>query len=130
MTANPQDIAQFTTDGVLVISPVDPDISTAIAANHVDARDGTSIEIEHFFDLASDSQAMLDELFALRSRVQPLYLAVEIEDDLGLGYLIEVAPTVPCFRIVDEQAGLSEIARLRAYAVNYANDRYSVELIE
>lgn len=130
MAADPDDIARYTTDGVLVVAPTDPAVSTAIQAAHIDARDGSGSEIEHFFDAEADSQAMLDELFALRSRVQPVYLAVEIDDSLGLGSSIPVAAQVPCFRIVDDATGLSEIVRVRGYAANLGTDRYSVELIQ
>lgn len=130
MAADPDDIARYTTDGVLVVAPVDPAVSAAIQAMHIDARDGTATEIEHFFDTEADSQAMLNELFALRSQVQPLYLAVEIDDSLGLGSTVAVAPTVPCFEIVDQAVGLSRVVRVRGFATNFGTDRFSVELIQ
>ena len=130
MPANAEDIARYTTDGVLVVAPVDPAVSAAIQTTHIDARDGSGSEIEHFFDNEADSQAILDELFALRSQVAPLSLAVEIDDALGLGTAIPIAATVPCLRIVDHAVGLSQVVRVRAYAANFATDRFSVELIQ
>lgn len=130
MAADPEDIARYTTDGVLVVAPADPAISAAIQAVHIDARDGSGTEIEHFFDTEADSQALLDELFALRSQVQPLYLAIEIDETLGLGTAIPVAASVPCFRVFDDAIGLSQVVRVRAYAANFATDRFSVELIQ
>lgn len=130
MAADPEDIARYTTDGVLVVAPSDPAVSAAIQAAHIDARDGSGTEIEHFFDDPADSQAMLDELFALRSRVDPVYLAVEIDDSIGIGSAIPVAPAVPCFRIIDAGRGLDQVVRVRGYAANFATDRFSVELIQ
>ena len=130
MPADPDDIALYTTDGVLVVAPTDPAISAAIQATHIDARDGSANEIEHFFDTEAASQLLLNELFALRSQVQPLYLAVEIDESLGLGSTIPVQASVPCLRVVDDATGLSQVVRVRAYAANFATDRFSVELIQ
>lgn len=129
MAALPADIARFTTDGVLIVSPVNPAISAAIAANFIDARDGTNQEIEYFFDDVDDAQAMLDELFDYQSRIQPIYLAVETDEGLGLGDAIAIAPAVPCVGLTDAQAGLAATLRVRAYAVDFNTDRYSVELL-
>lgn len=130
MAADPADIARFITDGILIVSPVDPAVSAAIAAAHIDALDSGTGEIEQFFDEEADGQAMLDELFAIQSAVNPPYFAVEIEDSLGLGSAIPISPKVPCFRLTDEAQGLSVLLRTRGYAIDLGADRYSVELIQ
>ena len=130
MAANPLDVARYTTNGVLVVSPIDPAISQAIAGTFVDAQDGTETEIEHFFDAEADCQALLDETFSIVSRIAPAYLALELDDTLGLGTAIPIAPLVPTARLVDERTGLDRVVRVRAYAVDYGTDRYSIEVIE
>ena len=130
MAANALDIARYTTNGVLVVSPTNPAISQAIAGTFVDAQDGTETEIEHFFDNEADSQVLLDETFGIVSRIAPTYLALELADTLGVGTSVPIAPLVPTGRLVDERTGLNRIVRIRAYAVDYGTDRYSVEVIE
>lgn len=130
MSADPADIARYTTDGVLIVAPQNPAVSAAIAAGFIDAKDGSAGEIEYFFDDPADAQAMLDELFGYLSQVQPPYVAVEIDDSLGLGSTVPIAPRVPCFMITDDVAGFSAVARVRGYAVDLGSDRYSVELIK
>lgn len=130
MSADPADIARYTTDGVLIVAPQNPAVSAAIAAGFIDAKDGSAAEIESFFDDPADAQAMLDELFGYLSQVQPPYVAVEIDDSLGLGFTVPIAPRVPCFTITDDVAGFATVARVRGYAVDLNTDRYSVELIK
>ncbi|MBX9816066.1 MAG: hypothetical protein K2X76_15315 [Sphingomonas sp.] len=130
MPANPADVARYTTNGVLVVSPINPAVSAAIAANFIDARDGTETEIEHFFQYETDCQVLLDESFALLSQADPVYLALELNDDLRLGTAYPIAPLVPTARLVDERNGLDRIVRVRAYAIDTGTDRASIEVIE
>lgn len=130
MPASPSDIAKFATDGVVVVSPSDPAVAAAIRAAHIDARDLGTQEIEHFFDSPVDSQAMLDELFGILSRVDPFDLAVEVDQSIGLGHSLPITPNVPCARIVDSESGVDKAVRVRSYAADSGADRYSVAVRE
>ena len=130
MAATPADIARYTTDGVLVTSPLDPATSQAIAAAHIDARNGINNEIEMFYDTAADTQAALDEIFALLSQVNPAYLAVELDETIGLGSSIALAPRVPTIGVVDLAAGVMLGLRVRAFASEMGTDRFAVELLQ
>lgn len=123
MSADPADIAKFTSDGV-VVSATD----TALRDAHPDAQEAD--EIEMFYDAAADAATMLAERFGLRSKVAAVHEAVEVEEGLGLGSTVALAPTVPCFAIVDESRQLAKTVRTRAYVFDAGTDRYSVEVIE
>ena len=130
MAATPSDIARYTTDGVLLTSPLDRSISTAIAADHIDARNGSDREIEMFYDQAAHAQIALDERFAVLSRVNPFHAGIEVEEVLNMGGTIPIAPAVPRFSVVDEQQNLFVTARTRAYAHDMNSDRMSVEVLQ
>lgn len=128
MPAAPADIALYTTDGVVVYSPIDTAISAGIKGDHIDARSLVEREVESFCDTAADAQALLDEAFAILSTVAPANFGIEIEDSLGLGSAVAVTPTVPCYQVQNDQTGLSVLCRVRAFAAEYGSDRFSVEL--
>lgn len=129
MPAAVVDIARYTTDGVVVTAPTDPAVTAAIEAAFSDAQDGGETEIEYFFDTEADAQAMLNELFAIKSQVNPTYIALETDSSLGLGTDIPIAPVVPTFTVTDG-VDLIGALRLRGYAFDSGTDRYSVELIK
>jgi hypothetical protein len=130
MAANPADIARYTTNGTLITAPANPLVSAAIKGDHIDARDGGANEMETFWVDPDDAQVMAEALFSYQSQVDPLYLAVEVSETLGLGSTIPIAPRVPCARITDLAAGLDTTARVRSYAQDMGTDRFSIEVIE
>lgn len=130
MPALPNDIAKFTTDGVVITSPAVPAVGEAIKAAHIDAEDGDGSEIEMFYDSAADAQIMLDEKFVLRSKINPLHAGIEVEETLGIGVIIPISPVVPSFRCIDDSSEIDRVARLRAFAYETGSDRYSIEVIE
>jgi hypothetical protein len=124
VTALPADVAKYTNDGVVVTST-----NPAIKAEHVDARNSGAGEIEMFFDSEADAQILLDEKFTYLSKISPVHDGIEVEESLGLGTTVAIAPQVPSFRVVDESRQLDQVARVRAYAFDLATDRFSVEVI-
>lgn len=129
MSAIPGDIALYTTDGVLLTSPVDPAVSAAIAADNIDAKSSGTSEIVMFYDSAVDGQIYLDERFAYLSKVNPVHLGIEIDEALDLGGAIALTPHVPTFQVVDRDANFNALARTRAYAHDMATDRFSIEVL-
>lgn len=129
MPATPADIATFTTDGVVITSPVDPAVSAAIAADNIDARNGTDQEREMFYDHAADAQWALDETFVYLRKINPIHLGIEVEEAIDIGGGIPIAPQVPTFRCVDETTGMDENARCRAFSHDMGTDRFSVEVL-
>jgi len=128
MTALPADIAKYTADGIVVTT--NAVTGAAIKAAHVDAQDLGDQEIEMFFVNDAHAQAMLDERFALLSIVDPVHEGIEVEEALGLGTTIAIAPTVPSFRVVDDSRNIDQVVRLRAYAHDMSTDRFSVEVLQ
>jgi hypothetical protein len=124
MAALPADIAKYTTDGKVITSSNAP-----LKAAHPEAEDIVE-EIEMFFDTEADAQVLLDEKLVLRSRLGGLHEGVEVDESLGLGTTVPIAPTVPCYRFVDAMRGIDRVARVRAFAYESGTDRYSVELEE
>lgn len=129
MAADPADIALYTTEGVIVYSPSNPAVGAAILAVHIDAQNLVDTQIETFFDSATDAQVLLDEAWAILSTVNPASYGIEIDDTLGLGSSLAVTPTVPCFTIVDDVRGTTQVARVRAYTAEYGSDRFAVEML-
>ncbi len=125
MPATAADIAKYTTDGTLLTAS-----STVIRDAHSDAEDLGSEEIEMFFDSAADGTTLLNERFALLSKIGAVHEAVEVDSSLQLGTVTAIAPTVPCFRVVDEKRNMDKVVRTRAYAHDTGTERYSVEVIE
>ena len=125
MSALPADIAKYTKDGVVITNE-----NAALRAAHNEADDRLGSPIEMFFDSVADGQAMLDEKFALLSKINPAHEGIEVEENLRLGQDIPIAPSVPCFRIVDEEREIDTVARVRAYAYETEQDRFSIEVIE
>lgn len=129
MSALPGDIALYTTDGVLLTSPVDPAVSAAIAADNIDAKSSGTSEVVMFFDNASDGQIYLDERFSYQSKVNPAHIGIEIEDIIDLGGSIPLTPNVPTFTVVDSDINFTATVRTRAYAQDMGTDRFSVEVL-
>lgn len=125
MAASPADIAKYTVDGVVITSE-----NAGLKAAHPDAADLGGEEIEMFFVLSSNAQTMLDEKLSLRSKVDPIHVGVEVEESLAIGTSVAIAPTVPCFRYIDEDWEQDVVARTRAFAYESGSDKYSVELLE
>lgn len=128
MTALPADIAKYTNDGIVVTT--NAAAGAAIKAAHPDARDFGDSEIEMFFVSDVHAQAMLDERFAILSTIDPLHEGIEVEEALGLGVTIPLAPTVPSFRVVDDSRGIDKTVRTRAYVHDLGTDRFSLEVLE
>lgn len=125
MTALPDDIAKYTTDGVVITAE-----DAALKALHPDAINRGTEEIEFFFRVQAHAQVMLDEKLDMLSRPAPLSEGVEVEESLNIGTVIPIAPTVPNFRFIDEDRLIDVVARTRAFAYETGSDRYSVELRE
>ena len=125
MAANPADIAKFTSDGI-VITVADQLLETV----HPDALDGRQEEIEMFFASAGDGQVLLAERFALLAIHEPVHEMVEIEDRMGLGTDIPLAPVVPSFSVVDDVRDIKTTCRLRGFSIELESDREAVEVIE
>ncbi len=125
MTASAADVAKFTTDGTLITS-----VSTAIRDAHPDAEDLGSEELEMFFDNVADGTTLLTERFNILSKLGAVHEAVEVDSSLKLGTVTAIAPTVPCFRVLDEKRNMDKVVRTRAYAHDTGTERYSVEVIE
>lgn len=125
MPALPSDISRFTTDGVVITKE-----NTAIRDMHPDAVDNGDKEIEMFYDSAADTEAMLNEKFTLMSKVNPAHEAIEVDESLGIGTTIPIAPTIPCYRVIDDERELDVVARTRAIAYETGSDRHSIEVIE
>jgi hypothetical protein len=129
MTATPADVALYMNDGRLFASP-DKATSDALKAAHIDAQNGGDTEIEMFWDSADHGQILLDERFDYLGQIDPAHEGIEVEESLLLGTDVPIAPTVPCFTIVDDSRGLNVLCRTRAYAADLTSDRCSVEVLE
>lgn len=125
MSATPAAIAKYTNDGVVLTNE-----DLAMHEAHPEAIDMLGEPIEMFFDSAADGQAILDDLFAIRSALNPVHEGIEIDENLRIGQDIPIAPSVPCFRIIDEERGIDTTARLLAFAHQSNDDGYSVEVME
>lgn len=124
MPATPADIAEYTSDGVVITAS-----TPAILASHPEAIDQGDHEIEMFFDSAADAAVVLAETFGILSQLNPLHEAVVVEESLGLGSTIPLTPTTPCFRVIDEERNIDTTLRTRAYAYEAGSDHYSIELV-
>src|SRR6478752_9976829 len=118
MTATPADVAKYTSDGILLTKEL-----ASIKTNHLDAQESGDTEIEMFFENSAHGQVLLDERFAILSQASALHEGIEVDDTLGLGNTIPIAPTVPCLRVVDGERGIDEVARVRAFAYDGETDR-------
>jgi hypothetical protein len=127
MPASPSDIAKYTSDGVVVTVPADPDVANAILAVFPDAKRGD--EEESFFIDPGHAQAMLQERFFYLSDPAPIHEAVQVEENIGIGIAIGVVPQVPSVRVIDESRGIDRIVRVAGYQVDRATDRYSIEVL-
>lgn len=125
MTALPADIAKYTNDGVVIIAE-----NAALKATHPDAVDESTDEKEMFFVNPAHAQIFLDECLALRSKPMGLHEGVEVDDNLGVGTKIPIAPVVPSFRFLDSEHGVDVVARTRGFIYEMGQDRCSVELME
>jgi hypothetical protein len=125
MTALPADVAKYTSDGVVITSE---DLALKLA--HPEAEDRGTDEIEMFFVDPAHAQILLNEKLILVSNPSPIHEGVEVEESLGIGTTIGLAPVVPNFRFIDETRGIDVVARTRGIAYETGSDRYSVELLE
>lgn len=124
MAATPARIAKSTVDGV-ALSRVD----AALRAEHPDAIDDGSAEIEMFFDDPVDADLLLEERWTWRKQVGRIHEAVEVSDSLGLGTTVPVVPAVPQFQVRDAKRLIDTTAKTRAFVADHQADRYSVELL-
>ena len=124
MPATPAYIAEFTTDGV-ALSRVD----TALRVAMPSAVDEGGSEIEMFFDLAADGEVLLEERWQLVKSLTRIHEAVETETSMGLGTTVPLSPAVPRFTLVDSPRGINQTASVRAFVIDRAAERYSVELL-
>lgn len=122
MVATPEAIAKYTEDGQLLIAN-DVDLLAA----HPDAKDAG--DINTMFRFVADGQAMLDLRAAMLKKVGALHEMVEVTDELGVGTTIPVAPQVPTFTVIDASRDLKGLGRVRAVAIDFTIDRYSIELV-
>ncbi len=83
-----------------------------------------------FYDTAANAQIMLDEKFLYVSQANPPHVGIEIYEDISFGEDIPIAPSTPCFTLLDEDGGLSVLARTRAYAHDTGTDRFSLEMLK
>lgn len=126
MPATPADIARYTQDGIVVVT--NSVTGAAIKAAHPDARDMGDTEFEFFFVSDAHAQAMLDEKFALTSAIDPDHVGVEVEEAIGIGVTIPIAPTVPSFRVIDDTHNLDSVSRVRSFANDTGTDRFALEV--
>src|SRR4051812_25184486 len=124
MPASPARIPMMTSDGV-ALSRVDSALRTA----QPNASDENGTEREYFFDTQADTDAMIDEYWNWRKTPGRVHEAVETDSGFGLGTTVAVSPAIPQFTVVDDGRGINALARVRAFAVDYTKERYSVELL-
>lgn len=122
MPAAPNDIARYTQDGV-ALTFKDQDLKNR-QPNATDAG-----EIPTFFRYRADAQVKLTERGALLGGLGRLHEAVELDEVLGVGTKIPVAPVVPSFRLVDDDRDLDRNGRTRSISFDTTTDRYSLELV-
>lgn len=125
MTATPVSVAKFTRDGITLTRE-----DTAIREAQRDALTTGETAIETFFDQRLHAQVLLDEMWETFSRVSPLHEGIEVTQTLGLGTVIPLTPSVPCFQVIDEERGINRLARTRAFSYDTGSESYSVEVLE
>jgi hypothetical protein len=123
MPALPADIAKYTTNGVVVTAKDD-----TILDRFPDAIDASTEEIEMFYDSADDARTVTNALFAIRSKIAPAHIAVEVLEGLSLGNSIPIAPTAPSFTVLDEDKRINENMRVISYGYQMGSGRHSIEL--
>lgn len=114
----------MTTDGVQ-LSRVD----TSIRVADPNAVDEGGSEIEMFFDTDADAGTLLDERWNWRKTRNRIHEAVEVETGFGLGTTVAVVPAVPRMTVQDDSRNLNQTVNIRAFAVDYTKERYSLELL-
>lgn len=123
MVATAARIALSLNDGV-VLSKVD----ATLKAEHPNAVSQDS-ELETFFDTAADAQVLLDERWQWKSSLGRAREMIEFDSGLNLGTSVAVTPAVPTITVTDEKRGIiAQVAKIRAYAIDYNTERYAVEL--
>jgi len=125
MAADPADIAKYTKDGVTITA-----FDAALQSAHPESTDERDQEIEMFYVLEADGQAMLDEKHGLLSKLNPVHKGIEVDERIDLGGSIPLTPVVPSFHVIDVLEDVDAVARLRAFAYELGQDRFSVEVIE
>lgn len=124
MPATPADIAKYTSDGVVVTVE-----DSAILTAHSEADDRGEDVIEMFFDDPDDALTVLNERFDILSQINGLHEALVVEESLGLGSVIAITPSTPCFTVVDVDRDVNALLRTRAYAYEAGSDQFSIELL-
>jgi hypothetical protein len=124
MTASPSDIARFTNDGVLITLA-----DATVFARDANAIDMGDSEVEMFFDSAADASTMMGRRRDILFRLGRPHEMIEVEDTLGLGSIIAVAPRLPRFTTIDETRALNATLAVRSLAFDWTTDRYAVELV-
>lgn len=122
MPATLANIARYTQDGVALTYRDD-----ALKAAQPGALDAG--EIPTFCRYRADALALLNERATLQATVGGFHEAIEVDETLGIGTTVPVAPSVPSFRAVDDRRGVNTIGRTRSASFDMGVDRYSVELV-
>jgi hypothetical protein len=128
MTANPTDVAKYTQDGVIVRS--DPAQGEAVKTLFDAARDESEPPRETFFRYAAQAQVIENIRFDFLSRLAPKQDDIDVDQALGLGSSITVAPYVPRFTVVENPDDPGYVGLVRAYIHRAADDRMAVQIIE
>src|SRR3546814_16215414 len=80
-----------------------------------------------FFVSSAHAQILLDETLELRSKANACHVGVEVDESLGVGTTTAIAPSVPCYRYIDEVNEIDALSRTRAFAYETGSeDRKSV----
>lgn len=123
MPATPERIRLLLNDGV-VLSRADP----SLKADYANAE-GSSAEVESFFDNADDADVILEQRWLFLSEPGRKREQIETSSRLRLGTGVSVVPAAPKIRVVDRRRGLDERVTVRAYSIDYNSERYAIECI-
>ncbi|MET0373943.1 MAG: hypothetical protein ABW128_06760 [Rhizorhabdus sp.] len=124
MTATPDDIARYTSDGVLITVK-----NEAIKDRDPAAEDMKDRERPLFFDDSDHGQVLTNELYAFLAAEGKPHEAVETADTLGLGLTKPVFPKAPQVQVEDTTRGLKSRCAIRAYSFDMSSDTYAIELV-
>lgn len=122
MTALPADVALFTNDGVVLTAE-----NEAVKLAYPDAQ---AVEMETMFNDPAHGQIMLNQRFAVMSMIDRAHEAVELEDRLGLGTTVPIAPRSPAFVLHDDDRNLHVRTVVSGYSFVFETNRYAVELMQ
>lgn len=124
MPANDDDVARYTSDGIVLTAT-----RKQVLLRDSNAIDGGSPERLTFFDDEAGGQAMLEEAFGFLSAMGRVHEAVELGDSLGFGSVVPLWPAAPTCRVVDDLRGIDTTCIVRAYSFDMSSDSYAVELV-